>query len=255
MSRRQIARATEDAAVWHPRRGTFACAHLVGDARTAVASGARLDCVSVLREQGIWVGEDSRLHLRLPPSGRLRMSDALPKNTCVHWSKSASGDHPLRVSIEASLRQAMGCLPPDDMVAALESALHLRKISRSTFDRLIEEAPARLRSTLREAEPGAQSGYETLARLRLRRMGYRVVIQAAIPGVGHVDALIEDAVALEIDGRAFHAETFVEDRRRDLAAEWIGIRVLRIPATMVNSDWHYVASTITRMVKDARRVD
>ena len=147
----------------------------------------------------------------------------------------------------------MDCLPPDDVVAALESALYLKEISLATFERLIRDAPARLQSTLAEAEPGAQSGYETHARLRLRRAGYRVEIQAEIPGVGHIDTLVEGVVDLEIDGRAHHAETFEEDRKRDLAAEWIGIRVLRVPARMVDTDWHYVASTIARMVKDALR--
>ena len=144
----------------------------------------------------------------------------------------------------------MGCLPPDDVVAALESALHLKAISRNTFERLIAGAPQRLQHVLEEATPGAQSGYETHSRLRLRRAGYTVIPQVFIPGAGHIDNLIEDCVDLETDGREFHGDTFEEDRKRDLAVEWMGIRVLRVPARMVDTDWPYISSTVHRMVDE-----
>ncbi|GAB3398686.1 hypothetical protein GCM10027568_36050 [Humibacter soli] len=253
MSRGEVARLAADPGVWHPRRGTLACSHLDGDARLAVQLGARLDCVSVLREKGIWIGDDQRLHLRLPPSGRLAQPELLPKNACVHWSSRASGNDRLRTSVPAALRQAMSCLPVDDVIAALESAVYRKAISFRQFEKLIAESPDRIRPVLGEADPRAQSGYETHARLRMRRAGHRVEPQVFVPGAGRVDNVIDDLVDLETDGRKFHAETFAEDRRRDMACEWFGLRVLRVPATLVLTDWDYIGETVERMLEQGPR--
>jgi very-short-patch-repair endonuclease len=147
----------------------------------------------------------------------------------------------------------MRCLPPDDVIAALESAVFLRVISRAEFEDLRAHSPTRLRATLAQAEIGAQSGYETHARLRLRRAGFVVRSQVYVPGAGHLDNVIDDLVDLETDGREFHQDSFFDDRRRDLAVQWMGLRVLRIPATLVDTDWDYVEETVSRMVLDGRR--
>jgi very-short-patch-repair endonuclease len=253
MSRRDVARLAADAAVWHPRRGTLACEHLVGDARLVVQLGARLDCLSVLREKKIWTGHDTRLHLHLARGCRVARPDLVPENVRIHWSRNASAGDRIRVSVPVALHTAMTCLDdPEDVVATLESARYLRAISAATFRRLIDAAPTRLRPMLDLAQEGPQSGYETKSRLRLQRAGFEVRAQVFIPGVGHVDNLINDVVDLETDGREFHANSFEADRRRDLAAEWMGIRTLRVPATMVDTDWDYIEETIGRMVRNAR---
>ena len=295
LSRHQVERLAARPDVVKVRRGVLACAHLGTLEGFAAGCGAQIDCVSILREKGIWAGEERRSHLRLPPGGHLPPSDESevsvsdiqgqfgprvgaddrirrltvggtvrlsrqPDATRTyydpdghevvwHWAR-LSERTPLRVTTASALAQAMACLPPDDLVAALESALHLRAISRRTFEQFITDAPRRLRAVLAEAEPGAQSGAETHVRLRFRRAGYRVRPQVFVPGVGHVDNLIEDVVALDTDGRAFHAETFDEDRRRDLGTEWIGLRALRIPATYVFTEWDLVSETVARMVRD-----
>jgi very-short-patch-repair endonuclease len=247
LTRRDVARLASGADVVKVRRGILACSHLDRLERFAVVSGARIDCVSVLRERGVWVGQETREHFEL--DRRSQLPAATPDSVRWHW-RNALGADPLRVPVIHALQHAMRCLPPDDVVATLESALHTKAITRREFDRLIVGAPYRLRAVLAEAEPGAQAGPETHVRLRLRRAGYRVVPQAFVPGVGHVDNLVEDVLALETDGRAYHAETFEEDRRRDLAAEWIGVRSLRIPAGYVFSRWDWVSETVARMVRD-----
>ena len=150
-----------------------------------------------------------------------------------------------------ALREAVNCLPSDDVVAALESALHLKKISPSQLDELMLTAPLRLQPVMALVTPGAQSGYETKARLGFQRLGHTVEIQVRVPGVGHIDTLIDGVVNLEIDGRETHAETFEEDRERDLGTELAGIRSLRIPATWVDTRWAEVVAAVERMVDGA----
>ncbi|HEY9424129.1 MAG TPA: hypothetical protein VIP54_04955, partial [Microterricola sp.] len=132
--------------------------------RLASSLGARLDCVSVLRENGIWAAEDYRLHVRVPahgdaPNVQARFSDGVdalvrglgdgradapgePSESRIlrsdprwgietHWGGDDEclhcGPTAASVSVMAALRQAMSCLEPDDVIAALESALYLRK--------------------------------------------------------------------------------------------------------------------------------
>lgn len=271
------------------RRGLFVCTHLPTLERLAASLGARLDCVSVLRENGIWAAEDLRLHLRVPshgdaPNVQARFSggvDALliaqaERSTEVHdepslagilrsdprrgiethWGgddgRSPGGPTAAPVSVLAALHQAMSCLDPDDVVAALESALYLRKISRDELSALVAAAPRRLASALREIDDGAQSGVETRVRLGFRRLGFRVVPQAYVPGVGHVDNLVEDCVAVESDGRRFHASSLEDDYDRDMASEYLGVRVLRVSPRIVLHQWPWLAETVTRMVQRAR---
>jgi hypothetical protein len=246
LSRRAIARLARDPAVRTVRRGLFACAHLPPAERAAVDAGARLDCVSVLRSLGIWAGHDTRLHLRLPPN-RARPST----RAVVHYSALRDRADPLRVSVTDALAQAMRCLEPDDVVASLESAVHLKFITIEQLDALIASAPRRLRAVLKELEVGAQSGVETHVRLRLRRSGYRVCVQQFVPGAGHLDNVVEDCVAVETDGATYHLETFEADHWRDLGSEWLRVRVLRIHPDLVFNHWDLVKATIDRMVADA----
>jgi len=249
LSRRAIARIARDPAVRTVRRGLFACAHLEPDQRAAAESGARLDCVSVLRRHGIWAGHDRRLHLRLPPNR------ARPKSGSVfHYSPLRASAELLEVSVVDALTQAMRCLEPDDVVASLESAVYLKQITLDQLDALILGAPRRLQAVLTELEIGAQSGVETHVRLRLRRSGYRVCAQQFVPGVGRLDNVVEDCVAVETDGSTYHLETFEADHWRDLGTEWLRIRVLRIHPDLVFNHWGLVKATVDRMVADAQFV-
>lgn len=261
------------------------CAHLPALQRFATARGARVDCVSVLRDNGVWAAEDYRLHLRVPahgaavdvrelrpaarPSlsrGETRTGDSRfgsdtgsdtvlsspARGIVTHWSprdeRWLAAAAPASVSMMEALRQSMRCLEPDDVVAAIESAVYRKRITAAQADVLAESAPRRLRATVREIELGAQSGVETLVRLGFRRLGFRVTPQAFVPGVGHVDNLIEDCVAVESDGRRFHENNLETDYDRDLASEYLGVRVLRVSPRIVLKRWPWLVETVTRMV-------
>jgi hypothetical protein len=159
----------------------------------------------------------------------------------------------MRVSIPEALSCAARCLPPDDLVAAIESAVHLKLIAPAEARAVISAAPRRLSKVLAEVDPGfrAQSGYETHVRLRLRRMGHYVEPQFYVPGVGHLDNLVDGVLAVETDGSQ-HRDSLEQDHVRDLGTEAAGIRVLRIDPGLVDRRWDYVYSVIERMLRDAR---
>lgn len=270
LSRRQIDALARLDTVVRVRKGVYACRHLTEPERIAAATGARLDCITVLRRNQIWAGHEQGLHLRMPSNASAPARERLnmvvrafaragyrvlgSAKISVHWSRCAAAEMGVRLEVPVfdALSMAMTCLPPDDAVAALESALHLRHITASELDQLIVAAPKRLQQALTQVTPGAQSGYETKARLKLKRLGHTVEIQAPVPGVGHVDMVIDGVVALEIDGRETHADAFESDRDRDLGTEACGVRCLRVPAVWVDTRWDDILVAIDRMIKDAR---
>lgn len=154
--------------------------------------------------------------------------------------------------------QAIHCLDEENAIACLESALHLKFLTVAQMRRLCLHAPARLQPGIREMENTSDSGLETITRRRLRHHGYTVVGQGRI-GSGtnsiYEDLVVEDCVALEIDGRQWHgAAKLGSDYDRDLMVEGLGRRTLRLSYRHIMFDWQTTLATIERTVTDAQWV-
>ena len=89
--------------------------------------------------------------------------------------------------------------------------------------------------------------------MRLRTEGYSLVSQASTGLLGANDLLIEDTVALELDGREFHESTFERDRLRDLISTTEGRHVIRVSRRMLRHQWPLILEAI-RSCLSARRV-
>jgi very-short-patch-repair endonuclease len=152
-----------------------------------------------------------------------------------------------------ALLQAMSCLAPIDALAAIESALHLGRLSGEGLDRLLDLAPDRMTPTLERLNLGAQSGLETHARILLQDAGHEVLTQVEIGGAGILDLLVDDCVGVETDGEKWHRDRFREDRSKDVGVELWGIRVLRIGAHHLFREWPTTLRALERMIADARR--
>ena len=68
----------------------------------------------------------------------------------------------------------------------------------------------------RRIVPQSQSLIECLARFLLRRAGFHVESQVNVPGMGHLDLMVDGRLGIETDGAGFHMDrtSFEEDRRR-----------------------------------------
>lgn len=251
VSRRTIAAALASGMIQRVARGIFACAHLDGNLVRAARAGGQVDCVTVLAQHRVWSGtERPGLHLRM--DSRYHQRHRIP-GAVVHWAERHR-ELPtlLEVAPLDALLMAIRCLPPDDALAAVESALHLRFISEDDLSELLLRAPERLHSTLARLDRGAQSGYETVTRLKLVRAGFRVYTQFYIVGAGHFDLLVNGCVAVETDGEEWHGpERFLPDRTKDLIAEGQNIRVLRIARPHIYEWWPQTLHTIEEMVRGA----
>lgn len=153
-----------------------------------------------------------------------------------------------------ALWQAIQCLDAENAIAAMESAIHEGFLTRAEVNRVALHAPRRLQADIDRMVSNSGSGNETVVRLRLQHVGFRVVPQPFVPGMGHEDLLVEDCVGLDVDGREWHGEDrFAIDRDRDLHVEGLGRHVLRLRASHIWATWPHTLAVIERTVADAQR--
>lgn len=94
------------------------------------------------------------------------------------------------VGVVHCLVQIAWCRGAEPFFCALESALRLTLIDPTELGRIRRAVPAPLRNLVDLARTDADSGLESLVRLRLHRLGSSCACQVPIPGV------VRDAVAM-----------------------------------------------------------
>ncbi|TFB77242.1 hypothetical protein E3O06_00300 [Cryobacterium glaciale] len=264
-SARHIRAALQAGQISRATRGVYVCQHADAEQRQAAALHSQIACVSAVHRFGVWCGLDTALHLMRPADARggagarLRV-DAHGHDLHFHGAAprfGRPGTSWLVDPVEA-VWQAIHCLDEENAIACLESAQHLKFITPTQMHRLCVLAPARLHPGIREMEDTADSGVETLTRRRLRHHGFTVVAQGQVgasAGSIREDLVVEDCVALEIDGRQWHgAAKLGSDYDRDLMVEGLGRRALRLSYRQVMFDWQTTLATIERTVADALRL-
>jgi very-short-patch-repair endonuclease len=229
-------------------RGIYVCAHVDGDQLAAARAGCLIDCVSALARHDVWSGiKPHTLHLRAHPHQHVRVPAG-----AVRWSRTHGVATHGEVSPVDAILEVLRCLPPEDALACVESALYLGYLDERGLQLVHSLAPRSARRILALRDPGAQSGLETHARLKLLAAGHTVRTQVPVPGTSDLDLLVDERVGVETDGRRWHADRFIEDRTKDIIVEGAGIRMLRIAPSHVFTTWPRTLATIERMLGNAR---
>ena len=251
-TRHQLSDAVKSGQLLRPKKGVYACDHLDALTTAAASAGGAVTCVSVLREAEVWAGDSTDLHIQVPARASGRNTSGMH----LHWGRPRfSMTHPWRAGSMQAIWQAIHCLDEENAIAALESAVHERFLTSSELARITSMAPIRLADGIGRLVRNSGSGLETIARLRLERAGHAVTTQAFVPGLGRQDLLVDDVVAVEVDGEAWHGnEQFHLDRSRDLQATRLGRRTIRITANHIRSDWPNTLTAIERAVDEAELV-
>ncbi len=223
------------------RKGWLATADADATVVEAVRRGASLGCVSALGVHGVWVPEHDELHLSAHPHAS-RIDGA---GCVVHRRQTARPSAPVETLTE-SIRQVLRCRPTEEAIAVIDSCLHTRRLRAGAVAELLDELPARLGHIRKEIDGSAESGYESLVRVRLRRLGLAVRTQVQVAGVGRVDMIVGDRLVVEVDGRAWHEgpRAFLIDRGRDLALAAQGMRSLRLAPRHVVHEWRWTSRAI-----------
>ncbi|HEX4057755.1 MAG TPA: DUF559 domain-containing protein [Galbitalea sp.] len=248
------------------RNGWFARQDADVDQIRAVRLGGRITCLTALRQQGLWVMPDRRLHVSVRGNAsRLRCPDSRGKawdptshpDVCLHWTE-IHWDAPAAVAVETlgtSIAHLLRCTDRNSAIVTIDSALNTviggkPLLVMSELRGLIAQLPPSYSRIIDLVDPTAQSGLETLARLRLRGRGLRVRTQVEIDRVGRVDVLIGDRLVLELDSRRHHlGENYEKDRTRDLELVRQGFTVLRVSYHRVMFDWPSVEEAILVSVR------
>jgi len=100
----------------------------------------------------------------------------------------------------------------------------------------------------------AESGLESLLRLRMHILGIRLDCQVRIDGVGRVDFVLAGRLILEADGRDNHdgASMRHKDLVRDAAASARGYETLHFDYAQIVHDWPTVQTAILGALRRLR---
>lgn len=253
MSRAQIDAQLRAGTLVRARRDRY----IRGDAPEAMIDalrlGGRLDCVSLLRELGIFVLASPSLHVHVRPhAARL---PSRPKDAVAHWRASVAARHWPTVHVVEALVQAVQCQPPRAAVATLDSALHRGLIHSADLQRIFDLLPRQYRVLRRLVDGRSESRPESLVRLMLRMLGCRAELQVWVSGVGRVDLMVDGWLIVECDSRAYHSDwqQHREDRRRDRAAAEQGYSTLRLMAEDILYAPEVIAAALRGMLASPRR--
>lgn len=223
VTRRTLEAGLLDASVQRVARGVYA---LPGADPFLVHAGrhhAVPGCVTAALAAGLWV-------VRRPVEPHLAARHGRHINGCVvHRSH-------LPLTHLDIVGQSLRCLPPLEGLTIAESAVKqgLVQLSelRGRFPAAREKALLGLVARIR---PQSGSIIETMARYLLEEAGLTVELQVNIPGMGHLDLLVDGLLGIETDGYAHHSsrQAYREDRRRWNITVVRGVPTLRVTFEML----------------------
>ena len=230
------------------RRGVY----MPRDAHTSIISAGRfgsITCVSALALHGVWIMPHRDLHVRVGADSRVRAIAGMR----IHRRGKAP-----RVALESpidSLVDLVRCADDLAIVVAVDSLLNMGLASLHEVERFLV-LTRRGRRILSRVDGRAESGIESIVRVRLRARGIRLRTQVSIRGIGRVDMLIGDRLVVEVDGRGWHdrESSFESDRRRDAALVVRGFLVLRYSYKRVMEDWEAVEREVLSLIRRDRHV-
>jgi very-short-patch-repair endonuclease len=237
-----LSAAVRDGTITRVRNGVFATPSAPIDVLTAAAHGGALTCSRALRLHGIWtLDDDTDPHVWLGTHGRNHHVE------CACTGHYFDGPTALGLApLEDALVHVYRCRGDESFFVAIESTLQLRKIGAAGRARIRSRLPANARWLVDLARTDADSGLESLLRLRLHVLGIRLECQVEIPLVGRVDFVIDRLLILEADGVENHDSPSHRHRDllRDAEASRQGYETLRFDYAMIVHDWPVVMAAV-----------
>jgi len=250
ISRKALAAHAAVGAIRRVRPGVFASNDTNPQVVRAAEHGGMLTCEAALKLHGIWtLSEEPTLHVWLGANGRRHPH---PRCDCVtHFFGG-----PTRfgvASVETALVHVFGCSGEEAFFAAFESAWRKRRLSSTVRLRIRAALPESARWLVDFARSDADSGLESLLRLRLHLLGIELRRQVDITGVGLVDFVAGGRLIIEVDGKENHDGPAKrhKDLVRDAAASALGYESLRFDYAQIIYDWESVQPAILAALQRA----
>ncbi|WP_425308864.1 DUF559 domain-containing protein [Ammonicoccus fulvus] len=258
-----VRNAIEKGTLSRIRRGWLSFAYPDEAVVEAVRQGGVLGCASALAHHGAWDLRDCRLHIyrsqrerqklrrakNKPRTWKNRNGRTLTLCACPSPKTRLSSDLGV-LSLREALLQAAFCLAPDDLLIVVESMIHRKLMTDAEVRATLGGLRVALDRNLKRLDV-AESGTETLVRLRLRGRGVQLKPQVSIDGVGRIDFLIGKRLVIEVDSQTHHdnPEAYFSDRRRDLDLVDRDYIVVRLTYEDVMSGWEAVEPKILGIIQ------
>lgn len=245
----ELTQAVRSGIVVRPRQGVYALQACPEELLHAASHGGTVGCCAAGKLLGLWILRvPEKKHVWLGKSGTPRPGC---KNCRVHWDDGAVQVGVLP-PVHNVLLQIAVCADEDTFFAAFESALRHQLISPGGIAWLRTRLPRNRRWLVDFARTDADSGLESLFRLRMHRLGISVHCQINIHTVGEVDFIIGDRLIIEADGRANHEREKArsKDLSRDAAAAALGYETLRFTYAMIVHQWKIVEAAVLAKIAD-----
>jgi len=245
----ELTRAVRAGSVVRPRQGVYALPDCPEEVLHAASHGGTVGCCAAAKMLGLWV-------LDVPEKHHIWLGGAgTPRSGCsecrVHWDEGTA-DVGRLPPVHNVLLQIAVCTDEDTFLAAFESALRHHKISSGGIAWLRSRLPRRRRWLIDFARSDADSGLESIFRLRMHRLAVTPRCQVSIRNVGEVDFIIGDRLIVEADGRENHEREKhrAKDLARDAAAAALGYETLRFTYVMIVHQWKVVEDAILAKIAD-----
>jgi len=225
----------------------------------AVRMGGRVACVSAAAAIGIWTLESNGFHV-VPRSRNARFRpDGDEPPAVLHWNAAPIEPDSHRLVIESgrnALAHIARCQPLDAAAASFDSAVRLGMISVEELRRLAAVRRGRFAEAVALVTGRADSGLETITRVRLGWAGIECREQVVIDG-HPVDLLIGERLIIQLDGEQ-HLNDPVQlkrDRRQDRRLKLMGYTVLRYGYADIIFRWEpTLAEILAHLAVGAHRV-
>ncbi|MGB3707244.1 MAG: hypothetical protein WA934_17335 [Gordonia sp. (in: high G+C Gram-positive bacteria)] len=245
MPRAQVEKSLAGGNLRQLRHGWVATGDADPEVVRAVQIGGVLTCASALKRHGVWVPPTTKLHVRGSTSS-VRNHPA--------WCKQHGRPPKVTTAVDdlpTALRHAARCLSTEAFVVVCDSILNRGLLTPSDLEAELGEAPKSVQQALSLVDGRAESGTETMVRLRLRAPNLELRPQVEVPYVGRVDLVVGTSLIIEVDGYDYHAdpEQFENDRLRDLRARAIGYFPLRLTYQQVVYQWDIVGPLLTDLIR------
>ncbi len=209
----------------------------------AARAGVVLSCLTLARRRGLWTLHEDAVHVAADP----RSGGRKPPRAHVHWAKPAVPRHPdqLEDVLVNALLLVAACQPFERALVIWDSAVRQGLAHPAELRRLGLTASAS--AVLDEVDPFADSGLETLFRVRLRWLRVRILSQVWVHG-HRVDFLIGRRLVVQLDGGHHVGAQRAGDVAHDAQLALHGFHVLRFTYAQVVDDWPAVQDVIMRAV-------
>jgi very-short-patch-repair endonuclease len=255
---RALHRSVAEGRIKRVGHGTYALPWTAPEVGLAALFRARIGCVTACEHWGLPLWEDhSAPHLTVSRHRSFARRDQRESSQVVVHHTSTVGPNRLWVPVAQAIDQAGWCTSPMGQLVLVDAALHAGVLFPGDLAHF-EVRGARRRAWLRRMASGAaESPLETVARVAIVSAGLRVKEQVIVPGVGRVDFVVEDAIAVEVDGWEFHKgrDAFERDRARDRLMLARNVPVMRFTARELRTDPGGVVAQIAAVTNRRPRLD